>query len=157
MGRLSPPIWRPIWRRYWAMIRRMGKALTLAAIGGGAYIAIELLWRGHTHWTMAVLGGLCFVLIGAINEYISWDIPLILQGVLGAAIVTLAELAAGVVLNLWLGLGIWDYSNRPMNLWGQICLEYAMLWVPLSVVAVVLDDWLRYWLWAEERPYYTLL
>lgn len=137
--------------------KRIAQALILGAIGGGVYVAIELLWRGRSHWTMALLGGLCFGLIGAINEWrFTWTMPLMLQGVIGAAIVTLAELAAGVVLNLWLGLGIWDYSGRPLNLWGQICLEYALLWVPLSIAAVVLDDWLRYWIWGEARPFYTV-
>lgn len=139
-----------------AMRKRIAQALILGVIGGGVYVAIELLWRGRSHWTMALLGGLCFVLIGAINEWrFSWNMPLIRQGVIGATIVTLAELAAGIVLNLWLGLGIWDYSGRPLNLWGQICVGYALLWVPLALAAVVLDDWLRYWLWGEERPYYT--
>lgn len=70
---------------------------------------------------------------------------------------TLAELAAGLVLNVWPDLGIWDYSHLPLNLWGQICVPYTLLWVPLSAVAVVWDDWLRYWLWGEERPHYTIL
>lgn len=138
------------------MGKHIAKALTLWAIGGGAYVAIELLWRGRSHWTMAVLGGLLFVLIGAINEVFPWSMPLALQGVLGAAVVTLAELAAGIVLNLWLGLGIWDYSGLPLNLWGQICLPYSLLWIPLALAAVVLDDWLRHWLWGEARPHYRL-
>lgn len=138
------------------MGKHIAKALTLWVIGGGAYVAIELLWRGRSHWTMAVLGGLLFVLIGAINEVFPWSMPLALQGFLGAAVVTLAELAAGIVLNHWLGLGIWDYSGLPLNLWGQICLPYSLLWIPLALAAVVLDDWLRHWLWGEERPHYTL-
>ena len=67
-----------------------------------------------------------------------------------------ALLAAGLILNVWLGLGVWDYSALPGNLWGQICPEYAVLWVPLSAAAIVVDDWLRYWIWGEERPHYTL-
>ena len=71
--------------------------------------------------------------------------------------VTLAELAAGLLLNVWLGLGIWDYSRMPGNLWGQVCPQFAALWVPLSAAAIVLDDWLRHWLWGEERPRYKLI
>lgn len=138
------------------MCKHIAKALTLWVIGGGVYVSIELLWRGRSHWTMAVLGGFLFVLIGAINEVFPWEMPLALQGVLGAAVVTLAELVAGIVLNLWLGLGIWDYSGLPLNLWGQICLPYSLLWIPLALAAVVLDDWLRHWLWGEDRPHYRL-
>lgn len=132
------------------------KEAALFCLGGAAYSVIELLWRGRTHWTMAVLGGGLFVAIGLLNEVLSWRMSLALQAVLGALVVTGAELCAGVVLNLWLGLGIWDYSALPLNLWGQISLRYALLWIPLSAAAVVLDDWLRYWLWGEDRPYYTV-
>ncbi len=132
------------------------KHAVLALCGGCVYFLIEMAWRGHSHWTMAVLGGVCFVLIGDINEFIPWNMPLVLQGAIGSGIVTLLELVSGIVLNLWLGLGIWDYSNMPFNFLGQICLPFSLLWVALSVVAVILDDWLRYWLFGEDRPTYTL-
>lgn len=135
---------------------RWVKALVLMGIGGAVYAAIELAWRRHTHWTMALLGGILFVLIGAINEYIPWDIPLTVQGVIGALIVTGAELMAGLVLNVWLGLGIWDYSGLPGNVVGQICPQFTAAWVLLSIVAVVLDDWLRHWLFGEARPHYKI-
>lgn len=135
---------------------RWVKALALMGIGGAIYAVIELIWRGHTHWTMALLGGLLFVLIGAINEYIPWCIPLWRQGVIGALIVTWAELVAGLVLNVWLRLGIWDYSNLPGNFMGQICPQFTAAWALLSIVAVVLDDWLRYWLFGEDRPHYKI-
>lgn len=133
------------------------KCVVLALCGGCVYYAIEVMWRGYSHWTMAVLGGICFVLIGGINEFFPWSMPLSLQGVIGATIVTVLELLAGIILNLWLGLGIWDYSNMPLNLWGQICLPFSLLWVLLSVVAVVLDDWLRHWWFGEANPYYKLI
>ena len=132
------------------------KHAVLALCGGCVYFLIEMAWRGHSHWTMAVLGGVCFVLIGDINEFIPWNMPLVLQGAIGSGIVTLLELVSGIVLNLWLCLGIWDYSNMPFNFLGQICLPFSLLWVALSVAAVILDDWLRYWLFGEDRPTYTL-
>ena len=132
------------------------KHAVLALCGGCVYFLIEMAWRGHSHWTMTVLGGVCFVLIGDINEFIPWNMPLVLQGAIGSGIVTLLELVSGIILNLWLGLGIWDYSNMPFNFLGQICLPFSLLWVALSVVAVILDDWLRYWLFGEDRPTYTL-
>ena len=118
------------------------------------YFLIELFWRGHSHWTMAVMGGVCFILIGDINEFIPWNMPLILQGGIGSVVITAMELFCGVVLNLWLKLDIWDYSTMPFNFLGQVCLPFSLLWVALSIVAVILDDWLRYWLFKEERPTY---
>lgn len=137
-------------------MRKLCKAAILASIGGAVYVCLELLFRGRSHWTMAVLGGVLFLIIGSFNEILPWEMPLLLQAVLGAVVVTMAELAAGILLNRWLGLGIWDYSNMPFNLWGQICLPFSVLWVFLAGIAVVLDDWLRYWLFREERPYYAI-
>lgn len=137
-------------------LKAIMKHAVLALCGGCVYFLIEMAWRGHSHWTMAVLGGVCFVLIGDINEFIPWNMPLILQGAIGSGVVTILELISGIVLNLWLGLGIWDYSNMPLNFLGQICLPFSVLWVALSVIAVVLDDWLRYWQFGEDRPTYTL-
>lgn len=135
-------------------MHQAGKALVLFLFGAVVYAGIEILWRGYTHWTMAVLGGALFLLIGGINEYLSWDTSLIVQALLGALIVTEAELLAGIILNIWLGLGIWDYSEMPLNFLGQICPQFALAWVGLSIVAIVVDDYLRYWLFGEEKPHY---
>lgn len=137
-------------------MRRLSKALILATIGGAVYASMELAFRGRTHWTMAVLGGVLFVVIGLFNEVLPWEMSLTLQAVLGSLVVTGVELVAGIVLNCWLGLAIWDYTNLPFNLWGQICLPFSALWVLLAGVAVVLDDWLRYWMFGEDRPHYVL-
>lgn len=138
-------------------MKTITKGAILAACGGCLYVLLEMLWRGRSHWTMALLGGLCFVLIGLLNELLPWEMPLLLQGVIGsAAIVTPLELLAGCILNLWLGWNVWDYSALPCNLWGQICLPFSLLWVAVSVAAVVLDDGLRWLLFGEEKPHYTL-
>lgn len=137
-------------------IRSAQKMVILLLIGGLIYYGIEVAWRGYSHWTMALVGGICFVVIGGINEFFPWTMPLALQGVIGACFITAMELVSGLILNVWLGLGIWDYSAIPLNFMGQICLPFGLLWILLSVVAVVLDDWLRYWFFGEERPHYVL-
>lgn len=135
----------------------IGRETVLFCIGGALYVGVELLWRGHSHWTMAIVGGVCFVLIGGLNNYLPWEMPLVDQATLGAALVTAVELVSGVVLNLWLGMGIWDYSGMPLNLWGQICVPYTVLWFGLSFICIFADDWLRYWLFQEKRPHYRLV
>lgn len=137
-------------------LMHMNKAVTLFLIGAAAYAGIEVLWRGHTHWTMAVLGGILFLLLGGINEVLSWEMPLAAQCCIGAAIVTAAEFVAGLILNVWLGLAIWDYSDVPGNLMGQVCPQFISAWLGLSLVAIILDDWLRHWFWGEDRPRYTI-
>ena len=133
------------------------KMIVLLLIGCTVYFCIEVLWRGYSHWTMALVGGLCFIAIGAINEYIPWEMGFVQQCFIGACNVTGIEFVAGLILNVWLELGIWDYSNLPFNIMGQVCLPFFFAWVALSAVAIVVDDYLRYWLFNEEKPHYQLI
>ena len=138
-------------------MKGIAKGTALAVCGGCLYVILELLWRGRSHWTMFILGGVCFFLIGLINELFPWGMPLALQGLVGSVcIVTPLEFVTGCIVNLWLGWDVWDYSNLPFNVMGQICLPFTLLWVVVSALAVVLDDWLRYIWFDEERPHYTL-
>jgi len=119
-------------------------------LGGMGYTALELLWRGWSHGSMFVVGGLCFLMLGTVGRV---RIPLAARMVLGACLVTAAELLAGLLLNLGLGMRIWDYSGMPCNLLGQICLPYFLLWHPVSLGAILLDAWLRAVLpGTEKRP-----
>ena len=135
-------------------LKELFKVVILFLIGGLAYCGIEILWRGHTHWTMGFLGGFCFVIIGGLNNYIPWEMKLWKQAITGSFVVTSCEFVAGIILNLFLGLHIWDYSNVPFNLLGQICLPFTALWFFLSVICIFVDDWLRYVLFHEEKPKY---
>lgn len=139
------------------MIMRVAKASALWSIGGLIYIIVELIYRQRTHWTMFIVGGICFLCIGAINEIIPWGMPIWQQAAIGAVIVTIIELMSGCVINIWLGWDVWDYSDMPLNILGQICLPFTIIWFFLSLVAIVLDDYLRYWLFGEEKPFYKLL
>lgn len=138
-------------------MRQLSKHLILFLIGGSVYLCMELAFRGHSHWTMFVMGGILFLLIGAINEFIPWEMPLLEQGFLGAIIITGSEFIAGCILNLWLGLNVWDYSDVPLNIMGQICLPFSCMWVFVSMLAVVIDDLARWKLFCEDKPSYTLL
>ena len=137
-------------------MKQLCKLIFLFVVGGILYAVIEILWRGYTHWTMAILGGMCFLVCGGLNEWLSWDTPLWIQALICCMAITAAELVAGLVLHVWLGLNIWDYSGLPYNLAGQVCLGYSCLWYMLSIPAILLDDWLRYCFFAEERPRYNL-
>ena len=134
--------------------KKMLKYLILLLIGGFVYYAFELVLRGWSHWTMFLLGGICFILIGEYNEHVKWDTPLIKQGIVGACIVTALEFVVGMIVNVYLGWGIWDYSNVPLNFIGQICLPFSIAWIVVSILAVVVDDWVRYFLFKEEKPHY---
>lgn len=85
-----------------------------------------------------------------------WDCPLWLQALICGTAIVAAELAAGLVLNIWLGMAIWDYSALPGNLWGQICPQFWALWCLLSLPMIVILDWLRYAVEGGETPRYTM-
>lgn len=130
--------------------------LALCLAGGVLYYLAETLGRGHSHWTMFVLGGLCFTLVGALNEVLPWEMPLPLQMLAGAAIITVLEFVTGCIVNLWLRWNVWDYSHLWGNILGQISPEFSALWFLLSGLIIFLDDFLRWRWYGEERPQYRL-
>ena len=138
------------------VVPKIVQFLSLLTIGGFIYVLIELAFRGRSHWTMFLLGGLCFYLIGLVNELYPWDMPLISQMFISSIIVTSLEFIFGVFLNIFLGLGIWDYSNLPYNLCGQICLIFSIAWFFLSALAIFIDDFIRWKLFGEEKPRYHI-
>lgn len=132
------------------------KYLVLLLIGGSIYCMIEVLARGFSHWTMFLVGSMCFILIGIINE-ITPKMPLIRQMFLSAIIITVIEFVSGCILNLFLGWNIWDYSDEFGNILGQICVKHSIYWFLLSSIGIVLDDCIRYFLFGEEKPKYTII
>lgn len=134
----------------------MRRVSALFLVGGALYFLFEMVWRGYSHWTMFVLGGLCFVLVGGLNNYLPWEMPLLLQMLLGGMIITVGELLVGIVVNIWLGWQVWDYSALPGNMWGQICPQYSLLWVLLSGPIIILDDILRWRWYGDKMPSYKL-
>ena len=128
--------------------------LFLFLLGGSIYYGIEILYRNYSHIAMILVGGICFILIGLINEVLSWNMLFWKQVIIGDLLVLTVEFISGCILNLWLGLGIWDYSNLPFNLLGQICLPFAILWLPIIAFAIILDDWVKYILGKGKKPEY---
>lgn len=118
------------------------KELILLIIFGITYCGIEILYRGRTHISMLFVGGLCAVLIGMINE-ITPKMNIILQMFIGAVIVTIIEFFSGYIINIILGLNVWDYSNLMFNYKGQISLIFTVIWFFLSAPVIYLDDKLR--------------
>lgn len=88
---------------------------------------------------MFILGGLCFWLLGTIGR----SLPLTKRALLGGAVITALEFVTGLIVNCWLKLGVWDYSEAPWNLMGQICLPYSLLWILLSGAAIPVCDGLH--------------
>ena len=118
---------------------KIWKNCLLFYTGGAVYLTLELLYRGRSHGSMFLAGGTCFLLIGHLNR-VEPKLPLPLRALVGAGIVTMVELAAGLLANR--EYGVWDYRDQPGNFLGQICPLFTALWVPLSLMAVVLFGYL---------------
>lgn len=138
-------------------LKIVAKYLFLGFVGGIIYCSIELLWRSWTHWSMFILGGVCFICLGLINEILSWDTPLLIQMAIGCVIITMLEFITGCVVNLGLGWNVWDYSKYPLNFLGQISVRSSVLWYFLSIVGIVLDDFIRWKVFGEDKPRYKLI
>lgn len=136
----------------------IGKNLFLFLFGGIVYYLIEILWRGHSHYSMMILGGLCFFIIGFLNESkLLNGIGLLYQMIISSGIITILEFIFGLILNIYLKMNIWDYSNLPFNIMGQICLPFTIAWFGLSLVAIIADDFIRYKFFGEELPKYKII
>ena len=109
------------------------KTVLFIIIGGFAYCGIEVLTRGYSHISMFFTGGLCFLLVGGISYWLGENVPLVVKMLLGAFIITMAELITGLIVNVWLDLGVWDYSRQRFNYMGQICLMFSAMWFLLSL------------------------
>ncbi len=107
-------------------------------LGSTLYPIVEILWRGRTHSSMALAGGLCFVLIDAVCCRKMQKKSLAAKCAAGSLLITFVEFVIGVCVNLILKLNVWDYSALPLNVLGQICLPFSAIWFVLTVPACAL-------------------
>lgn len=99
-------------------------------LGGIGYGLLELIWRGYTHWTMLICGGICFVMMYLISAA-GMSFPR--KCILSAAAITAVEFFTGCLVNLRMHWHVWDYSAVRFNVLGQICPLFTLMWLILSV------------------------
>ncbi|MCL2071765.1 MAG: putative ABC transporter permease [Oscillospiraceae bacterium] len=128
---------------------KTNKILLLFTAGGLIYGGIEIIHRGFTHISMFIVGGICFLLIGTLG-YSKRNIPVTVRMIISAVMITVLELLSGLIVNVWLNLNVWDYSNEPFNFMGQICLHASAIWVFLSFVGVYADSFARKRMFGEK-------
>ena len=138
-------------------MKKLSEILFLWAVGGCLYYGFEMIFRGFSHWTMFVLGGICLVFIAIQEQMVRWEEPLWRQMLRCIIFVTSMEFITGIIVNKWLNMGVWDYSNLPFSLFGQICLPFMIIFSGLCVVGIFLSGYLLYWIYKEPRPHYHIL
>ena len=134
--------------------KKILQPLFLISTGGMAYYNFEIFYRGFSHISMFLCGGLSFYGIGLLNENKKVKLSFPAQMALGSIIITSLEYITGYIVNIKMGLDVWDYSSQPFNYRGQICLLFSVIWFFLSPICIIGDDYLRYLLFGREKPKY---
>ena len=138
----------------------LNKNLFLFYIGFTTYVSLEVIWKFwkySSHWIMGCCGGITLVLLDKINDKISWDTDILLQGCVGSVLITGMEFIIGNLYLAGLLPKMWDYSNMWLNYKGIVCLPFSLLWIVLSIVAIFLADSINYYIYKElPVPYYKL-
>ena len=109
-------------------------------LGGTLYVLLELLWRGRSHVSMFCAGGLALLLLHGL--FLRFALPLFAQCLVGGLVSTAIEFVAGAIVNVRLKLNVWDYSKMPLNLYGQVCLPFSLLWCLLTLPISFLSGYL---------------
>ena len=113
--------------------------LTIFSIGAIGYGVIEILWRGRTHWSMLLAGGISSLGIAKISKTLKKS-HLFTKAIASCAFITAIEFVFGVIFNKLLKRKVWDYSDMPLNLCGQICALYSLFWLILSFIFIPISD-----------------
>lgn len=135
----SLPEIRPLPASLWL---RAARGMFVFTLGGVLYYFLEILFRGHSHFSMFLCGGFCFAGIYLINV-LCHDAFRVMRWIMGALLITVTEFWCGVVVNIFLGWDVWDYADLPLNLLGQVCLPFTVIWFFLCIPADLLCDLLR--------------
>lgn len=126
-------------------------------VGGSFYYSFEMVFRGFSHWSMFVLGGVCLMFIAYQGRAVNWQEPLWKQIIRCTLFVIASEFITGIIVNKWLNLEVWDYSEQPFQLFGQICLPFAVIFSGLCALGILLSGYLLHWLFGEEKPKYRVI
>ena len=138
-------------------MKKLSEILFLWAVGGCLYYGFEMIFRGFSHWSMFLLGGICLLFFWLQGSKTEWSDPMWVQVIRCTIFVVSCEFITGIIVNKWLGWGVWDYSEEPFHLFGQICLPFAVIFSGFAVIGIILSGNLMHWLFGEKKPNYHVL
>lgn len=133
------------------------KYLLLFTFSGYIYVCLELIFRGYSDITMMFASSICAIPMIILNNKFTYEIDFLLQLFLCAIFATLVEFIFGMLFNR--DYSIWDYRNMPLNLYGQICLPFSLLWMIIAACVIPLMDWIDCYIFGykpETKPYYKI-
>lgn len=138
-------------------MEKISKYLFLLGTGGSLYYGFEVFFRGFSHWTMFLLGGICFTFIYVQGNMVHFMDSVTIQMIRSMIFITAMEFITGIIVNKWMNLNVWDYSRLPLNLFGQICIPFIIIFSGLCIFGIILSGYIGYWIYGEEKPHYHIL
>ena len=133
------------------------KYLLLFTFSGYIYVCLELIFRGYSNITMMFASSICAIPMIILNNKFTYEIDFLLQLFFCAIFATLVEFIFGMLFNR--DYSIWDYRNMPLNLYGQICLPFSLLWMIIAACVIPLMDWIDCYIFGykpNKKPYYKI-
>ncbi len=137
--------------------RKLSQYLFLWTLGGSIYYTLEMIFRGFSHWSMFGLGGICFLFMYLQGKVTEWKDSIGIQVLRSTIFVICGEFITGIIVNKWLHWEVWDYSDQPLQLFGQICFPFAMLFSILCAFGIVFSGNIMHWTYGEKKPRFHLI
>ena len=137
-------------------MKRISEYLFLWALGGSIYYTFEMVFRGFSHWSMFVLGGICLVFCAQQGLWTGWSEPFWKQVLWCTIFVTACEFITGIIVNRWMHWEVWDYTDQFMHLFGQLCLPFTIIFSGLCAVGILVSGYLLHWLYGEKKPKFQM-
>lgn len=141
-------------------LKNVLRATVIFMVSGFIYGSCEFIFRQYTHWSMFALAGVCGVFcVDAINNIYSFELGYLKQIAISTALCTFAEGICGLIVNVWLGWNVWDYSNLEFGnfFFNQCNIFFVGIWALIVAVGILICDFINYyWFKIEPCPYYKI-
>ena len=137
--------------------KKICEYLLIWLVGGCLYYTFEVVFRGFSHWSMFVLGGICMCFCAWQGSVREWRDPMWMQMLRCMVFITSCEFITGIIVNKWMGWHVWDYTDQPFQIMGQICLPFTVIFSGLCAAGILLSGYLLHFLYGEKHPHFHVL
>lgn len=138
-------------------MKRILEYFLLFILGGCIYYSFEIIFRGFSHWSMFLLGGLCLWFCTWQGLILDWSEPLWKQLLYCVIFVTSMEFVTGIIVNKLFHWNVWDYSDQPLQLFGQICVPFMIIFSGLCLIGIFFGAYLLHFFFHEKKPSWHIL
>ncbi|MDQ5983393.1 MAG: hypothetical protein RUMPE_00404 [Eubacteriales bacterium SKADARSKE-1] len=125
-------------------MKKLLQDFSIFTFSGALYTSMEIIFRGRSHFSMFLAGGICFLILFKLYKK-NLQLSMPEKCIISAIVITSIEFIVGSVVNLWLNLNVWDYSCISGNALGQVCILYSVLWgflgIPISYFSDKISSW----------------